>query len=124
MFDTLINNIGFSIFQAIWALFCKLPMLLLNLVQKAYNILALELPMSMLFGIKPGQGFEEASIPTLFTRLAIISVVVFGIMFLVSIIKAGTYNPSKEQNPLVGALKYSAIGSLFIIMIPLVLFGF
>ncbi|KEZ23226.1 Mbov_0396 family ICE element transmembrane protein [Ureaplasma diversum] len=124
MFDAIILDIGYGIFTALWAVFCKLPMLMLDLVQKGYGILALELPSTMLFGLKPGQAFSEAVIPTLFTRLAIISVVVFGIMFLVAIIKVGTYNPSKEQNPLVGALKYSAIGSLFIIMIPLVLFGF
>lgn len=123
MFDGLINNIGWAIFTALWVI-VSMPLFLLDLVAKVFKIFSTELPMNLLFNIKPGQGWESASVPDMFIRLTIISIIVFAIMFFVAIIKAGTYNPTKEANPLATAFKFAAIGSLFVIMIPLLVFGF
>ncbi|UOE64634.1 hypothetical protein MbovBow_01325 [Mycoplasmopsis bovis] len=104
-------------------MFVRLPLILIDLVAKTYTLISTSLPQYLMFGIKPGQSFTDAQLPTLFLRLTIISVFVFAILFILSAVRV-QFQKRDEVSPISVAMKRSLLGVLIIIGIPILLYLF
>lgn len=122
MFTDLINTIGHGIFTAFFTFTAKLPLLLIRAIARIFQLIAVELPQYLLFGIKPGESFSSGHVPELFMRMSIIAIVVFVIFFTVGILRAGVYKEN-QNNPIKIVLKYSIIATFWITILPLALYA-
>lgn len=113
----------YAIFIAVYTMFVRLPLILIDLVAKTYTLISTSLPQYLMFGIKPGQSFTDAQLPTLFLRLTIISVFVFAILFILSAVRV-QFQKRDEVSPISVAMKRSLLGVLIIIGIPILLYLF
>ncbi|UOE63493.1 hypothetical protein MbovWib_01885 [Mycoplasmopsis bovis] len=113
----------YAIFIAVYTIFVRLPLILIDLAAKTYTLISTSLPQYLMFGIKPGQSFTDAQLPTLFLRLTIISVFVFAILFILSAVRV-QFQKRDEVSPISVAMKRSLLGVLIIIGIPILLYLF
>ncbi|ENY68800.1 Hypothetical protein MAU_2850 [Metamycoplasma auris 15026] len=117
------THLLYGLFIAFYTIFVRLPLTLVDLVAKTYNLISTSLPQYLMFGIKPGQSFADAQLPTLFLRLTIISVFVFAILFVMSAVRV-QFQKSDQVSPISVAMKRSLLGTLIIVGIPILLYLF
>ncbi|UWD34761.1 hypothetical protein NX779_03015 [Mycoplasma cottewii] len=113
--------VWWAAFNAGYIPLVKLPLKLLEAIIYLFQLIALELPQYLMFGVRFGQKFSEANLPFMFLRLAIISILVFAILFITSGIRIH-FQKQGEENALSIAMKNSLTGTLWIIAIPILLF--
>ncbi|WFQ93864.1 hypothetical protein MFERI15181_00785 [Mycoplasma feriruminatoris] len=118
----LFDGIIWAVFVAFYTLLVRLPLIFLNVVLLLFNLIAIGLPQYLLFGISLNGSFNNISLPLLFIRLSIISVIVFVILFVISAIRIH-FQKGDEPNPIRIAMKNSIMGTIWLIVIPLVLFA-
>lgn len=123
MFDGIFDSLRFGVFSIIYYPFFALPMILLRHIVKLFKLVAMELPQYLLLGIRPFESFSGSKLPTLFLRLAIISMLVFTILFIFSIVKVN-FQKDNEESPIKIAIKHSFIGTIWIMFLPLGLYVF
>lgn len=113
--------VWWAAFNAGYVPLVKLPLKLLEAIIYLFQLIALELPQYLIFGVRFGQKFSEANLPFMFLRLAIISILIFVILFIFSGIRIH-FQKQGEENALSIAMKNSLTGTLWIIAIPILLF--
>ncbi|WP_434341900.1 hypothetical protein V2P24_01070 [Mycoplasma putrefaciens] len=115
------NWITWGIFILGYVPLVRLPLVFLEGVSSIFQLLAIGLPQYLLFGIPIDGKFSDATLPYLFIRLSIISILVFVILFVISLIRVH-FQKENEENPIKIAMKNSLTGTVWLISIPLILF--
>lgn len=123
MFGGLIDDIGFGIFTAMFTITAKLPLLLIRAIVRIFQLIAFDLPQYLLFGIRNNAPFSTAQLPEMFIRMSIISIIIFFLLFFIGILRAGIYKEN-QNNPVKVVLKYSVIGTFWIVVLPIALYAF
>ena len=82
MFKNIFNQICYGVFMMGYGPFVILMLIAIGLITQLFQLIASGLPQYLLFGISLGDSIKNASLPSLFVRLAIISILVFAIMFV------------------------------------------
>lgn len=123
MFERMFNKICYGVFMMGYGPFVILMLIAIGLITQLFQLIASGLPQYLLFGISLGDSIKNASLPNLFVRLAIISILVFAIMFVLSAIRMHFYKEG-QANPIRIAMKNSIVGTLWLIGVPIGLFLF
>ncbi|UZK63974.1 hypothetical protein MNF30_03350 [Mycoplasma mycoides subsp. capri] len=100
-----------------------IPLMLLEYILKAFITIGIGLPQYLLFGIPINGKFSDVQLPSMFLRIAIISIFVFAILFVVSAIRV-QFQKEDQESPIKIALKNSIYGTIWLIGIPVGLFVF
>ncbi|MBU4693430.1 hypothetical protein KQ878_00830 [Mycoplasma zalophidermidis] len=124
MWQNLLDGVYYGVFIAFWYLLVVLPLILLKAVLACYDLIAIALPQYILFGISLTDSFEVARFPNMFLRLLIISVFMYVMLLISSLIRLHFWKGENEPNPVSVALKYSFLATLWLIGIPIVLYIF
>ncbi|WP_434329632.1 hypothetical protein V2P39_00895 [Mycoplasma capricolum subsp. capricolum] len=117
------DGVIWAIFVAFYTLLVQLPLIFLNVILLLFNLIAVGLPQYLLFGVSLNSSFDNVSLPLLFVRLSIISVIVFVILFVISAIRVH-FQKADEPNPIRIAMKNSIVGTIWLIAMPIILFIF
>lgn len=118
-----INSIAYGFFMIGYAPLVLLPLLIIGWVVKAYQLISFGLPQYLLFGVPFGGSINNIKLPYLFARLAIISILIFAVLFVLSAIKVH-FQKNDQPNPIRIAMKNSIFGTLWLLGIPIALFLF
>lgn len=119
----LFNWLFYAFFSAAYYPFVALPLTIIKGVVSVFRMIGVGLPQYLLFGIQPGDSFENVKLPLLFGRLAIVSVFVFAILFVISAIRV-SFQKGDQPNPIRVAMKNSILATLWLLGLPLFLFLF
>ncbi|WP_029513776.1 Mbov_0396 family ICE element transmembrane protein [Mycoplasmopsis primatum] len=122
MIENAINSICYAVFALFYYGFVWFPLLLIKYVVKIYQLLAIDLPQYLYFGIRNAGDFKSINLPDMFIRLAIISMIIFVLLFLISGIKMG-FQKQNEESPVKIALRNSLTGTAWIVALPLILYA-
>ncbi|UUD34811.1 hypothetical protein NPA07_03240 [Mycoplasmopsis caviae] len=119
----LMNKICYGVFLMGWYPFVVLPLIAIILIIQIYSLIAMKLPQYLIFGIGFNESFNQAEMPVLFLRLAIISIVVFAVLLAISGIRLH-FHRDGEPNPVKVAFKYSFIATLWLVGLPILIYLF
>lgn len=115
----MINTIFYGVFSAFWYVFCYFPLMLLKLVINLLDLLAIKIPMFVLFG---GQEFKWGSQTIIYYFLfAVLAIfIIFGIVFVKFIL---SFKNAERRFEFKMSFKYSIVACLMIVAMPVVIYG-
>ncbi|MHA3801849.1 Mbov_0396 family ICE element transmembrane protein [Mycoplasma sp. VS30B] len=118
MFDPLY----YAVYSAISSVLVGLPLRLISVIVTAYHLIAIDLPQYILFGVKISDGINGADVPYMFMRFVVVSLILWVFMAMFSVVRMHYAKMDGSDNYVRIAIKRSALGTLYLLGIPVIIF--
>ncbi|WLP85209.1 Mbov_0396 family ICE element transmembrane protein [Mycoplasma seminis] len=116
------GGLYYGVYSAFSTILVGLPLKLITVIVQAYQLIAIDLPQYILFGVRISDGISGAEVPLMFVRFVIVSLVMWVFMVMLSVVRMHYAKMDGSDNYVRIALKRSAVGTLYLIGIPVILF--
>ncbi|MFV8473862.1 Mbov_0396 family ICE element transmembrane protein [Mycoplasma sp. Z407A] len=116
------GGLYYSVFSTSSTIFVALPLKLISVIVQAYQLIAIDLPQYILFGVRIQDGINGAEVPFMFVRFIVVSLILWVFMVMFSVVRMHYAKMDDSDNYVKIAIKRSAVGTLYLIGIPIIIF--